>query len=310
MPDPILFAQAMGLAFVAAAVLLGICSLLGRRGVNHATWTRVGWVLGVGAGFYGGCWLLEVRPRWPPLEDQDRLLVFVMPAVLAVELLAAFPKVPRWLAWTLRLIVAGSGARVLLHGSSYLVGPAGPGTMAWTPARAYQMLGGLALAAATVWILLVLLARRSTGVSVVFCLAAAIGGSAVTIMLSGYATGGQAGLPLAAALLGASAVALVLRSPEPQTAPIGVAVVGLFSLLVIGHFFGELTSIHAILLFAALLLAWLPELPRGLARVVLVGALVSAVVAHAVWNFTVESKPSPAPGSNDATIEDYTNFGR
>ena len=37
--------------------------------------------------------------------------------------------------------------------------------------------------------------------------------------------------------------------------------VGLFSLLVIGHFFGELTTAHAILLLFAPLLGWLPELP-------------------------------------------------
>ena len=43
--------------------------------------------------------------------------------------------------------------------------------------------------------------------------------------------------------------------------PLGVAVVGLYSLLVIGRFFGELSSTHAIVLFASPLLAWLPELP-------------------------------------------------
>ena len=79
-------------------------------------------------------------------------------------------------------------------------------------------------------------------------------------MLSRYASGGQIGLPMAAGLLGASVAALVLPGPSRGTGPIGVAVVGLFSLLVIGHFFGELTTAHAILLLCTPLLGWLPEL--------------------------------------------------
>ena len=88
---------------------------------------------------------------------------------------------------------------------------------------------------------------------------------------------------MAAALLGASAVAMVMPGAGPLTAPIGLAVVGLSSLLVIGRFFGELRTDHAVLLFAAPLLAWIPELPRlrrmppwsrGLMRVLLVAALV------------------------------------
>ena len=62
--------------------------------------------------------------------------------------------------------------------------------------------GALALGQAVSWALLVLLARRSPGVSLTIGLAIVIGGSAITIMLSGYATGGQAGLPLSAAILG------------------------------------------------------------------------------------------------------------
>ena len=57
----------------------------------------------------------------------DRLLVIVIPAALIVELLSAFPKLPRWLVWALRLAIAGGFARVLLHGSIYLSDPASSG---------------------------------------------------------------------------------------------------------------------------------------------------------------------------------------
>ena len=66
-------------------------------------------------------------------------------------------------------------------------------------------------------------------------------GAALAVMLSGYASGGQVGLPLAAAILGAAAAAMVLPRTLKVAGPPGVAVVGLFSLLVIGRFFGELT---------------------------------------------------------------------
>jgi hypothetical protein len=138
-------------------------------------------------------------------------------------------------------------------------------------------------------------------------------------MLSGYATGGQDGLPLSAALLGGSAAALLLSPAARGTSPVGIAVVLLFSLLVIGRFFGELSSVHAILLFAAPLLGWLPELAplrrvspriRGLARVILVTVLVVAVVGDAVRNFVNNGQASPGSPSSEPSIRDYADFGR
>ncbi len=120
-------------------------------------------------------------------------------------------------------------------------------------------------------------------------------------MLSGYATGGQLGLPLAAALAGGAIVALAASSLRLSSSWVGPAVVGWFSLLVIGHFFGELTLIHAVLLFVAPLLGWLPELPyvralrpwaKGLLRIVLVAAMVAAIVFHALNVFQEQSKGS------------------
>jgi hypothetical protein len=317
MPDPIQMAQATGLAFAASALLLGIFTWWGRRRATGPTWIDAGWVLGIGTGFYLGCWLLGLRPHWPPIEDMDRLLAIVVPAALGVETLSAFPKIPRWLIWTLRLVIAACLARVLLHGSIYL-SDSGPGTLAWSAATAWLILRLMEAALATSWVLLVLLAQRSSAVSTVVCLAIVSGGSAITIMLSAYASGGQAGLPLAAALLGASVVAMIAPGPARLTVPIGLAIVGLSSLLVIGRFFGELRTDHAVLLFIAPLLAWLPELPflrkmppwaRGLTRVLLVIVVVSGVLADAGRRFAAGSGPS-APGSVDPQSQDYEEYGR
>ena len=217
MPDPVAIITAMG---IAAAASMGVLLLCGWRwpGARPA-WFDGGWVLGLGVGFFLGCWCLGIRPAWPLQQDQDRLLALVLPAVMAIELLAVFPLVPRWLVWTLRVTVAAATARVLLHGTSYLADLAGPGTREWSLAQTWLVLGGLAALLATVWALLAMLARRIHGLSPAVCLVVASAGAAITVMLSGYATGGQIGLPLASALAGVTAAALVLRRSHGGRAP-------------------------------------------------------------------------------------------
>ena len=304
MPDPIAMAQAAGLVLAIAAMVVGL------------SWPDARWIVGVGVAYYLGCGLLGLQPRWSIREDLDRLLVLVIPAVLLVELLASLPRLPRWLIWTLRLSVAGVAARVLLHGSIYLSGATGPDSLAWTPAGVWLIVGSMAAAEMTAWVLLYLLARQSPGASLPMALAIAIGGASLTIMMSGYLTGGQAGLPLAAAVFGGSVAAMFVPDAARSTAAIGPAVVGLCGLLVIGRFFGELRTDHAILLFAAPLLAWLPEVPRlrrlppwarGLLRVFLVALVVAGVVADAARRFNAASAPSGASGSKEATSHDYSN---
>jgi hypothetical protein len=243
----------------------------------------------------------------------------VIPAVLAVELVAAFPKVPRWLIWPLRMVIVAGSTRVLLHGSGYITDLAGPATSEWSPAQTWMIFSGVAAIEATVWVCLALLARRAPGSSVPLSLAIVIAGSAVTVMLSGYSTGGQVGLPLAAALVGSTVAAAVLPRSSPKTAQLGVPIVGLFSLLVIGRFFGQLTTAHAIILVFAPMLGWLPELiyphrvpswARGLMRLVLVGSLVAAVLVHAQSKFNRDFQSPSGPGSKEPSLEDYMNFGK
>ena len=115
MPDPLLILSAMGVAFAAAGILLVLIGWSRRRAVSALF--DAGWTLGIGAGFFLGCWVLGIRPHWPPRDDQDRLLALVFPAVMLVELLAVVPQVPRWLVWPLRLALLAGAARVLLHGT-------------------------------------------------------------------------------------------------------------------------------------------------------------------------------------------------
>src|SRR5262249_30781066 len=152
-----------------------------------------------------------------------------------------------------------------------------------------------AAALVAVWAALARLAGRTGGRSVPLALALACGGAGATVMLSGYASGGQLGLPLAAAVAGAVLASLLLARPLDASPLTGVAVVGLFSLLVIGRFFGQLETRYAVALFLAPLVCWLSELPfvrrtdawlRGLVRVALTVAPVVLVVWLAQQKFT------------------------
>jgi hypothetical protein len=115
---------------------------------------------------------------------------------------------------------------------------------------------------------------------------------------------------------------MALRSGDTPlflSGPIGIGVVGLFSLLVIGSFFGELRPAHAILLFGAPLLGWIPELPylrrfrpwaRDLLRVLLVGLLVSGVLVDAAWRFATSSQSPTGSGAEEPSAQDYLDFGK
>jgi hypothetical protein len=176
---------------------------------------------------------------------------------------------------------------------------------------------GLALAVA--WALLDTLARRGARGAVPLALSLACAGSGVTVMLSGYATGGQLGLPLACALAGAAAV-LFLRGNLDLRGAVGMGVVGLFALLVIGRFFGNLITANAALLFAAPLLCWLTELPalgrigprrRAFAGLSLAGLPVALALVLAVQKFKADSaRPSAPSGTPEPSLQDYLDFGK
>jgi len=316
--DPILFLEAAAAAAITAAVVLLLCAWPWRS--PRPARTSVGTVLGMALGFYLGCWFLGVRIHWPPAEDQDRLLLLVFPAVIAVELVGAFPGRVRWLAWLLRFIVALGAAPVLLHNSIYMSEQAGPGTREWTPAQTWMILGGLGVALLCVWELLALLTRRTDGrpVPVAVSLSLACGIAAVTVMLSAYASGGQLGLPLAGALAGATLASLVLSGRPDVNGVLGLGVVGLFAVLVIGRFFGQLTTVNAALLFFGLLLCWLPEAPyirragpqlRGIARVVLTAVPLGVALTLALQKSAADSART-SPDSNEGSFQDYMDFGK
>jgi hypothetical protein len=311
-----------GSAAAAAFVLVLLCGLPWRK--PSPALVSSGPVLAVAAGLGLGCWVLGWSPHWPrqlqdlsrmPGEAEDRMVMVLLPVVLAVELLFALAKGPKVLAWIGRLAIAAGAAPLLLHNSRYLADFNGPGSRDWTLTQQVVILGSLAAALAAAWFALARLTERVRDYSVPLSLAVACAGAAAAVMFSGYATGGQLGVPLAGALAGAALASMVVSGPAPATASIGPGLVGLFSLLILGRFFGELPTLWAVVLFSSVLLPWLPEVVlrgrwgpslRAAAAVLVVAVPVAAVLVQAQQRFDKESQTTTTPG--EVSPDDYNAY--
>jgi len=265
------------------------------------------WPLGVALAFLVGALVFSGRPRWPIKENEDRLLAILLPLVAFTEAGAFFLK--SWLAWTGRLILAFAATPILLAGTTYLKD--------WTVPQASLWLGGLASCLLLAWASLDLQMKHLPPRLVLVGLAGVAAGAGITLMFGGYATGG----PLAI-ILGAALAATVLVSPG--TLPIcawravaSLGLIGLFAMLVSGHFLASLGLDHAVILFAAPLLAWALILPRirkaamlRLAVLVLEAIPVAGIVGLA-WKRSEE--PETRTSVNDTTDyspADYEQFGK
>jgi hypothetical protein len=305
---------------VAGAILAIVAAITAFRAgrpwrAPASTLLAIGWILAIAGGFVTGVFVLGLEPRWPPKEDRDRFLLVLLPAAVIVELIAAFPRVPRWIAWPLRAGIAAGAARIILHGTVYLAEAGGEDSNGWLPEEAARWLGVLGVSLLGVWALLALRLHVAPTRSVPLALAVACGGAAATVMYSGSATDGQLGLPLAGALVGAAVVSFLLPPPS-NAAPVSIGLVCLFALLVSGRFLSSLSMLHAITLFAAPLLCWLTALPyvRRLkpwlrfAACVLAVAIPVAIVVHQAeqaHNATMQ----PSGESEGADYEDmYRNM--
>jgi hypothetical protein len=298
MPNPVLMAEAIGIAAAVAAIIVW---LFGRSDL-------AGGAVGVGLGVLAGAWVLGLTPQVPPRGALDRLLLILVPAVVLTE--AVITGRSWWIGWALRATVAALAAPLLVYGSSYVTDLSGPGSREWSAGMGAAIFTSLAAMLLLVWVLLTKLASQaSRWVTIAVAITAA--GTAVTMMLSGYATGGQLGLPLAAAV-----AVIAFTNSRHASGAVGVAIVTLFSLLVIGRLFAGLTTLNAVGLFATPLLACVPDLPqlrqlgprtRATLRVVLTAIPLILVLWLAQQKFAEDSSPS-SEGSGKATLGDYLDY--
>lgn len=318
MPDFGLMAQSLMVSAIAAGLTLLLIAGFG-RGASPVR-ERAGWLAGLAAGIYTGCSVLDEWPRLPAPEDRDRFLVVLLPLTLAAEGVAAWAR-RGWLARLPRWGVAAAAAPILLHHSTYLADLDGPGSAQWSPVLAAAILLLLGASLACQWELMARFQLRSSRPTVAAVLALALLAAGITVMLSGYYRGGLFALPMAGAMAGATAAAWAqaggmhsrlpkqeapaAASPAGAEPAVGIGIVGLFTVLAIGRFFGSLPDGAMIGLFAAPLLAWtadlapirkLPPLSRAMVGIVAVMVPLVVIVVRAQIDFTAALATGSRPG--------------
>ena len=300
MPEPLLYLKAMGAAAIVSAMI--VLAMVRARRDASTTWLNSACVIGIGLGLAVGYGVISLRLAWPPVKGLDRFLTITVPLVLGIELIAGFQNVPRWVAWLLRMSLAATMPRILLHGSVYLSGsPEG-----WTPWQtgAALVMGGALLAG--LWSLLFWLSQRSPGTSIPLALCLPILCAGLTVMMAGYIKGGVAAFPLVATLVATTFGARLMSKRSVALANlsvpaiVGVGVVGLFGLLFVGRFFGRLSTGYALAMLLSPLLCWVTEIPQlrhrkpwlvGSLRLVLVAIPLLVVLAVAKRAFDRDMAP-------------------
>jgi hypothetical protein len=316
MPDPVRFLAAMGLAALVAALAVAIgwhgwraAESVGPGATRRA---RALAIVGIGAAWWAGCRLLGQRLDWPPGEALDRLFLVLLPATLGVELANAALSKHAMLVWTMRIALSAAAAPTLLYGSIYISDAAGPGSRHWSTWQSLAIFALFAAALAGVWWLLAKLAGQASARSVVLAAAMCSAAAGVAVMLSGSIAAGQIGLPLAGGLAGAAAASLLMPGRQHVCTAVGPAVVGLFAMVVVGRFFADLTTLHAILLFAALLGCFVSTMPYvrslgnvslGACRLAAVAIPLAVIVVQAYSRFAENAASSGDYGAYGATID-------
>jgi hypothetical protein len=315
MPEPLLYLKAMGAAATVSAMF--VLAMGGVRRSPSAAWLHSACVLGIGLGLAVGYYVLSLRLAWPPVSGLDRFLMLVIPAALGIELIAGFQRVPRRVAWFLRMGLAATIPRILLHGSVYLNG-SGNDLTVWQAGTTLAVCGALL---AGLWGLLACLSRRSPRVSIPLALCLTTQCAGVTVMMAGYIKGGAAAFPLAATLAATTFGARLITKRCGATASfgapaiLGFGVVSLFGLLFVGRFFGRLSTGSALAMLLAPLLCWATEIPLLRHRKPwLTGTLVLVLVAIPLVAVLVLAKRAfdrdmaPLLGNVQASVRETRRF--
>ncbi len=189
-PDPVLMVKAIVAAAVASGVFVLAAGSSGRPA--SAAKLNLASVLAIGLGAYAGFYVLGFEETRAVQKVLDRFLTILFPAAITVELVCGISRLPRSVAWSMRLMLTAGVGTILLGDSSYLKGQASN----WTVAQVWYALALSAGLLAAVWGLLTSLTRRRPGVSIPLTLVATCLASGVAAMLTGYVSGGESALPL------------------------------------------------------------------------------------------------------------------
>lgn len=321
MPGPLTMATAAGLAAMVSAAVWLVASRFvpsmiesGRDSQHSSPLARKpSWPISLvgGASLALGLWAGYVsliasgvvsRPRFPPQEDQHRLVILILPVVVVLE--AALSRASPFWQMVCRGVFAAGMAPVLLYGSVYFHTLGSIGGADWGAIPLLGYLIAVSLLAMFSWSVLSQSAAHGDWFSSLLVTAIVSTCSGLAVILSGSLSGGSLGVPLTGALIGILLAIAIGKISSAAPAAIRVAFTLIFGILLGGQFYGSLLLLHAVLLVAApalLSVAWIPAVRRmpTFARCVMVGVLVAgfsgAVVAH------IASKQMDSSETQDAS---------
>ena len=305
MPDGLVFAQAffasMGVSMLVLLTPILFRRLTGRIRTHESNTDSMQALGSIAAGIAAGCHVLQFPWTWPPANAIERFLELLVPGTLLIHLISALSSHPEGKGRLLRQLPPLACPLLILYGSIYLRAPvsiAGRSLPSGIAAPLITLACTAALLAA-VHVTQSLTRQTSpfvTGLLITLTLPA----TGIAIMLAGYIKGGSAALPLAGSLL-ATVVGLHFIPPPPRrhTLP-EIAMLVLFGLLMIGHFYGRISLLQAAGLLGSPLLAAVAPLPKRIRslrtdtlrfRLLLLTLLLSVQLSLAAWEFFVRMTP-------------------
>lgn len=222
------------------------------------TSSSLGWSISLIDAFVGGTlgyMLLSSSLPFPPREAAHWLLFGVVPAILAIEVLARWNRFPGKAVHALRLCIAIAAPLVVLQTVIRNNSSTSAEIIPWLVPCVL-----LSVILIAVWLGFGRLLRvESQSYASMLCIGAAAGTAGFVMILSGSLTIGQTGVTLGMAIAGVLLGSLLIRNtPEPGGA-IGIALVILTALLVQGCVLANLKLWHAALLLLAPMTAWITQ---------------------------------------------------
>lgn len=241
-------------------------------------------VCGFALGVLAGLAVQGIRPAVPPMTALDRWLLVAMPVLLLAEGMASNAPPSSRGGLPLRGLAAAASAPIILFGSVHL-----QSAPEWSLLPGLTV-GGLLMtvSACALMAMVSTLACISSGISVVpratLCvLTLQVAG--LTVMLGGWVRGGAMALPLAGSCAGMLLTGVALSWVTVVEVTLRWACLSLCGVVLLGHFFGRLSLLQAVLLLlAAVLPPLVPPLPglRSVRRRGIVGGLLTLLILAAV----------------------------
>ena len=251
-------------------------------------------VCGFASGVLAGLAVQGIRPAFPPTTALDRWLLIALPVLLLADIVASNGPPNRRSGLIVRGLAAAVAVPIILFGSVHL--QAAPAWLLLPGLTAGGLL--ITVCACALTVLVATLASISSEISAVpratLCLLT-LQVAGFTVMLGGWVRGGAMALPFAGSCAGMLLTGFALSQVTVVAVMIRWTCLSLSGVVLLGHFFGRLTWLQAVLLLFAAVIPPLPGLcsarRRGTFCYLLTLLILAAVLIPALAAFAERMRP-------------------